>query len=99
VLDYLHKRPRLAAALLAVLLAALPFLMGFGLGNSWVRVLDFVLLYVLLAIGLSPEVAHGSLRFSLGRNTSEKELEYLLETLPGIVEKLRAMSPLSKGGK
>ena len=55
--------------------------------------------HVLLSIGLSPEVAHGSLRFSLGRNTSEKEIEYVLEILPKIVEKLRAMSPLSKGGK
>jgi branched-chain amino acid transport system permease protein len=61
VLDALRKRPRLAAVFLAVLLAALPFLMGFGLGNSWVRVLDFVLLYVLLAIGLNIVVGYAGL--------------------------------------
>jgi branched-chain amino acid transport system permease protein len=61
VLDGLRKRPRLTAILLAVLLAALPFIMGFGLGNSWVRVLDFVLLYVLLAIGLNIVVGYAGL--------------------------------------
>jgi branched-chain amino acid transport system permease protein len=61
VLDRLRKRPRLTAFLLAVLLAALPFIMGFGLGNSWVRVLDFVLLYVLLAIGLNIVVGYAGL--------------------------------------
>ncbi|MBU1664086.1 MAG: ABC transporter ATP-binding protein, partial [Gammaproteobacteria bacterium] len=61
VLDPLRKRPRLAFALLAILLAALPFIMGFGLGNSWVRVLDFVLLYVLLAIGLNIVVGYAGL--------------------------------------
>jgi len=50
--------------------------------------------YVLLAIGLSPEIAHGSLRLSLGRWTKEEDVAYLLEHLPKIVEKLRAMSPL-----
>jgi len=61
VLEALRKRPRLAALLLAILLAALPFMMGFGLGNSWVRVLDFVLLYVLLAIGLNIVVGYAGL--------------------------------------
>ena len=61
MLEGLRRRPRLAALLLAVLLAALPFLMGFGLGNSWVRVLDFVLLYVLLAIGLNIVVGYAGL--------------------------------------
>jgi branched-chain amino acid transport system permease protein len=61
VLEGLRQRPRLAFALLAVLLAILPFLMGFGLGNSWVRVLDFVLLYVLLAIGLNIVVGYAGL--------------------------------------
>jgi branched-chain amino acid transport system permease protein len=56
-----RQRPRLAAVLLAVLLAVLPFLMGFGLGNSWVRVLDFVLLYILLAIGLNIVVGYAGL--------------------------------------
>jgi len=61
VLESLHRRPRLVAILLAVLLAALPFLMGFGLGNAWLRVLDFVLLYVLLAIGLNIVVGYAGL--------------------------------------
>ncbi len=50
--------------------------------------------HVLLAIGLSHEIAHGSLRFTLGRWTKEEDIDYLLERLPKIVEKLRAMSPL-----
>lgn len=50
--------------------------------------------HVLLAIGLSHELAHGSLRITLGRWTKENEIDYLLEHLPAIVEKLRQMSPL-----
>lgn len=50
--------------------------------------------HVLLAIGRSHELAHGSLRFSLGRWTKEEDIDYLLEHLPKIVAKLRAMSPL-----
>ncbi len=50
--------------------------------------------HVLLALGLSPEIAHGSLRLTLGRWTTEEEINYLLEHLPKIVKKLRAMSPL-----
>ncbi|MDD2689737.1 MAG: cysteine desulfurase NifS [Candidatus Omnitrophica bacterium] len=50
--------------------------------------------HVLLAIGRSHEIAHGSLRFTLGRWTKEEDIDYLLENLPKIVEKLRAMSPL-----
>ena len=49
--------------------------------------------YVLLAIGLKPEEAHGSLRISLGRQTTEKEINYLLNVLPKIVKQLMAMSP------
>jgi cysteine desulfurase len=52
--------------------------------------------HVLLALGLSPEQAHGSLRFSLGKWTGEEEIERVLEVLPRIVAKLRAMSPLLK---
>jgi cysteine desulfurase len=52
--------------------------------------------HVLLALGLSPEQAHGSLRFSLGRWTTEEEISRVLEVLPKIVAKLRAMSPLLK---
>jgi len=50
--------------------------------------------HVLLAIGLSHEIAHGSLRLTLGRWTKEDDIDYLLEYLPGIVAKLRQMSPL-----
>ncbi len=50
--------------------------------------------HVLLAIGLSHEIAHGSLRITLGRWTKKEEIDQLLETLPQVVEKLRAMSPL-----
>ena len=50
--------------------------------------------HVLLALGLSHEEAHGSLRFSLGRETTGEDIERVLEVLPPIVAKLRAMSPL-----
>jgi len=52
--------------------------------------------HVLLALGLSPEQAHGSLRFTLGRENTEENIERVLEVLPPIVAKLRAMSPLLK---
>ncbi|MBM7868098.1 cysteine desulfurase NifS [Heliobacterium gestii] len=50
--------------------------------------------HVLLAMGLSHEVAHGSLRLTLGRDNTEEDIEYVLDVLPQIVERLRAMSPL-----
>ncbi len=50
--------------------------------------------HVLLAMGLTHEVAHGSLRITLGKDNTEAEVEYLLEVLPEILERLRAMSPL-----
>ncbi len=50
--------------------------------------------HVLLAIGLDHETAHGSLRITLGRWTKESDIDYLLEKLPPVVAKLRAMSPL-----
>ena len=50
--------------------------------------------HVLLAIGLKPEDAHGSLRLTLGRENTEEEVEYVLETLPKIVKKLREISPM-----
>ena len=50
--------------------------------------------HVLLAIGLPHEIAHGSLRFSLSDTTTQEEVDYVLNTLPGIVEVLRSMSPL-----
>ena len=50
--------------------------------------------HVLLAIGLPHEIAHGSLRITMGRWTKEEDINYLLENLPKIVDKLRSMSPL-----
>ena len=50
--------------------------------------------HVLLAIGLKHEVAHGSLRLSIGENTTEEDVDYILEVLPGIIDRLREMSPL-----
>ncbi|MDK2951972.1 MAG: cysteine desulfurase [Kosmotogales bacterium] len=50
--------------------------------------------HVLLSIGLSHEVAHGSLRITLGYENKEEEVDYLLQILPGIVQRLRDMSPL-----
>lgn len=50
--------------------------------------------HVLLAMGLPHEVAHGSLRFTLGRQNTVEDVDYVLDTLPGIVAELRAMSPL-----
>lgn len=52
--------------------------------------------HVLLAMGLDPVKAHGSLRFTLGKWTTEQEIDKVLEILPRIVAKLRAMSPLYK---
>ena len=52
--------------------------------------------HVLLALGLSPEVAHASLRLTLGSETTAGDVDYVLEVLPGIVKKLRLMSPLYK---
>lgn len=50
--------------------------------------------HVLLALGLKPEMAHGSLRITLGRFTKKEDVDALLKELPGIVKKLRQMSPL-----
>jgi cysteine desulfurase len=50
--------------------------------------------HVLLAIGLPHEIAHGSLRLSLGTGNTEEEVDYAVEKLVGIVDRLRMMSPL-----
>jgi cysteine desulfurase len=50
--------------------------------------------HVLLAIGLDPVDAHGSLRLTLGRETTEADVQYVNEVLPEIVDQLRQMSPL-----
>jgi len=52
--------------------------------------------HVLLAIGIPHEVAHGSLRFTFGRDNKPSEVQRVLEVLPPIVERLRAMSPLAQ---
>ncbi|MFB3882751.1 MAG: cysteine desulfurase NifS [Armatimonadota bacterium] len=51
--------------------------------------------HVLLAIGLPHDVAHGSLRLSVGRGNTVEEVDHFLAIFPGIVERLRAMSPIS----
>lgn len=50
--------------------------------------------HVLLAIGLPHEIAHGSLRITFGETNSEEDVDYLMEVLPTIVQRLREMSPL-----
>ena len=52
--------------------------------------------HVLLAMGVDPVKAHGSLRFTLGKWTTDEEIDKVLEVLPRIISKLRAMSPLIK---
>lgn len=50
--------------------------------------------HVLLALGLKHEVAHGSLRLSIDESTSDEDVDYILEVVPKVVERLRNMSPL-----
>jgi cysteine desulfurase len=50
--------------------------------------------HVLLSLGLSHEVAHGSLRLSFGEEFTEEDADYILEVLPQIAERLRSMSPM-----
>jgi cysteine desulfurase len=52
--------------------------------------------HVLLAMGLSPEIARSSLRFSLGKWSTVNDINYVMEKLPGIVSRLRSISPLAK---
>jgi Cysteine sulfinate desulfinase/cysteine desulfurase and related enzymes len=51
--------------------------------------------HVLLACGIPHEVAHGSLRLTLGEETTEEEIDYVLEIVPKVVQRLRDMSPLT----
>jgi cysteine desulfurase len=53
--------------------------------------------HVLTAMGYPHEEAHGSLRLTLGKENTEADVDYVLEILPGIVDKLRRMSPLYSG--
>jgi cysteine desulfurase len=55
--------------------------------------------HVLLAIGLKPQEAHGSLRLSLGKYTTNEDADYVLEVVPKSVERLREISPFKKGWK
>ena len=50
--------------------------------------------HVLLAMGLPHEIAHGSLRLTLGRDNTREQVNYVLQEIPEIIERLRAMSPL-----
>ena len=54
--------------------------------------------HVILAMGLGAEEAHGSLRLTLGRENSAEDVDYFVAVLPGVVERLRAMSPLYAKG-
>lgn len=58
--------------------------------------------HVLMAMGLPHEIAHGSLRLSIGDFTTEEDIDYIIDNLPKIIERLRSMSPLynklEKGG-
>ena len=50
--------------------------------------------HVLMALGLRHEQAHGSLRMTLGKDNTEADITKVLDTLPGIVQRLREMSPI-----
>ena len=52
--------------------------------------------HVLMALGLRAEQAHGSMRVSLGRWTEDKDIDYLLKVLPGIIKQLRVISPFKR---
>jgi len=55
--------------------------------------------HVLVSMGLTHELSHGSVRFSLGKSNTAEEVDYLLEIMPPIVERMRSMSPLYAGAK
>lgn len=50
--------------------------------------------HVLIAMGIKKEIAHNSIRFSLGKHNTKENVDYLMEKLPGIVKKLRDMNPI-----
>ena len=47
--------------------------------------------HVLMAMGLSPEAVHGSLRLTLGKGNTDADIDMILSTVPGIIEKLRGL--------
>lgn len=55
--------------------------------------------HCLLAMGVSPEVAHGSVRFTFGHENTEDEVDQVLAVLPQVIERLRAMSPIAQSKK
>ena len=55
--------------------------------------------HVLVSMGITHELSHGSVRFSLGKSNTMEEVEYLIEVMPPIVERMRSMSPLYAGIK
>lgn len=55
--------------------------------------------HVLLAIGLPHEIAHGSLRLTVGDFTTDDDIDYIIENLPNVIERLRSMSPLYDDAK
>jgi cysteine desulfurase len=48
-----------------------------------------------LAIGVGPELAHGSIRFSLGWGVTASDIDYIIQTVPPIIQRLRSMSTLT----
>ena len=52
--------------------------------------------HVLLSIGISHEDSHGSLRLTVGRLTTDQDIDYTAEQLPRVIEELRKMSPMGK---
>ena len=54
--------------------------------------------HVLQALGIEPGLANGSAMFSFGAGNSEEDVDFVLEAMPPVVERLRAMSPLAPGG-
>ncbi len=55
--------------------------------------------HVLTAVGVPPEICHGSITFSLGKDNTDADVDYALSTIPSIVQNLRQMSPLYQKGK
>jgi len=55
--------------------------------------------HVLMAMGVRPELAHGSLRLSLGRASTAGDVDYVLEVLPPIVERLRSIAPAASSAR
>ena len=55
--------------------------------------------HVLMAMGLDHQTAHGSLRLTLGKSTTEEDIDYVMSVVPGIIQRLREMSPVRKPGE